>query len=165
MSGDPVQVGVVGLGYWGPNLARNFDRVPGSSLRWICDASETSRARWAPQFPDARATAELDDLLTDPDLDAATLAVSTAERAVAEATEMVREAAQSVARAQQTLASLTERMTDLDGRVAAHPDAATVTAKATGKVYKFKPLGDVRPVVDAGGLFNYARQSGMIAAK
>jgi len=44
-------------------------------------------------------------------------------------------------------------------------DAATVTAQATGKVYLFKPLGDVRPVVDAGGLFNYARQSGMIASK
>jgi len=44
-------------------------------------------------------------------------------------------------------------------------DAATVTVKATGKVYHFKPLGDVRPVVDAGGLFNYARASGMIAAK
>ena len=42
-------------------------------------------------------------------------------------------------------------------------DAATVTVKATGKVYKFKPLGDVRPVVDAGGLFNFARNSGMIA--
>ena len=39
----------------------------------------------------------------------------------------------------------------------------TVTVKATGKVFKFKPLGDVRPVVDAGGLFNYARKSGMIA--
>jgi 3-isopropylmalate/(R)-2-methylmalate dehydratase small subunit len=44
-------------------------------------------------------------------------------------------------------------------------DAATVTAQATGKVYHFKPLGDVRPVVDAGGLFNYARKSGMIAAQ
>jgi 3-isopropylmalate/(R)-2-methylmalate dehydratase small subunit len=42
-------------------------------------------------------------------------------------------------------------------------DACTVTVQATGKVYKFKPLGDVRPVVDAGGLFNYARQTGMIA--
>ena len=41
-------------------------------------------------------------------------------------------------------------------------DKATVTVKATGKVYQFKPLGDVRPVVDAGGLFNYARQTGMI---
>jgi 3-isopropylmalate/(R)-2-methylmalate dehydratase small subunit len=43
-------------------------------------------------------------------------------------------------------------------------DAATVTAQATGKVYTFKPLGDVRPVVDAGGLFNYARQTGMMPA-
>ena len=42
-------------------------------------------------------------------------------------------------------------------------DAATVTVKATGRVYTFKPLGDVRPVVDAGGLFNYAREMGMIA--
>src|SRR5687767_3277503 len=44
-------------------------------------------------------------------------------------------------------------------------DASTITVKETGKIYKFKPLGDVRPVVDAGGLFNYARQTGMIAAK
>jgi len=44
-------------------------------------------------------------------------------------------------------------------------DAGTVTVKDSGKVFKFKPLGDVRPVVDAGGLFDYARKSGMIAAK
>jgi 3-isopropylmalate/(R)-2-methylmalate dehydratase small subunit len=42
-------------------------------------------------------------------------------------------------------------------------DAATVTVKNTDQVYHFKPLGDVRPVVDAGGIFNYARNSGMIA--
>ena len=41
-------------------------------------------------------------------------------------------------------------------------DKATVAVQSNGKVYAFKPLGDVRPVVDAGGLFNYARQSGMI---
>jgi 3-isopropylmalate/(R)-2-methylmalate dehydratase small subunit len=41
-------------------------------------------------------------------------------------------------------------------------DAGTVAVKGTGKVYEFKPLGDVRPVVDAGGLFNYARKTGMI---
>ena len=43
-------------------------------------------------------------------------------------------------------------------------DKANVTVQATGKVYSFKPLGDVRPVVDAGGLFNYARQTGMMPA-
>lgn len=41
-------------------------------------------------------------------------------------------------------------------------NAATVKVEKTGKVYPLKPLGDVKPVVDAGGLFNFARQSGMI---
>jgi len=41
-------------------------------------------------------------------------------------------------------------------------DAATVTRQSSGQVYRFKPLGEVRPVVDAGGLFNYARSTGMI---
>jgi 3-isopropylmalate/(R)-2-methylmalate dehydratase small subunit len=43
-------------------------------------------------------------------------------------------------------------------------DACTVKVHLTGKVHAFKPLGDVRPVVDAGGLFNYARKTGMIPA-
>jgi len=36
------------------------------------------------------------------------------------------------------------------------------TLEINGKVYSLKPMGDVRPVIDAGGLFNYARQTGMI---
>ena len=47
--------------------------------------------------------------------------------------------------------------------VAVDLDAATVTVKSTGNVHRLKPLGDVRPVVDAGGLFNYARKTGMIS--
>lgn len=39
------------------------------------------------------------------------------------------------------------------------------TLTAGGKTYQLKPLGEVRPVIDAGGLFNYARQTGMIAAR
>lgn len=42
-------------------------------------------------------------------------------------------------------------------------DASTVTVPASGQTYMLKPLGDVRPVVDAGGLFNYARNTGMIS--
>jgi len=42
-------------------------------------------------------------------------------------------------------------------------DADTLTVN--GKVYSLKPLGEVRPVIDAGGIFNYARQSGMIPAQ
>jgi predicted dehydrogenase len=70
----PVQVGVVGLGYWGPNLARNFDRLPGAALRWICDGDEEKRARWAPQFPSTKVSADFDELLADPELDAVVVA-------------------------------------------------------------------------------------------
>src|SRR5215210_3473627 len=73
---DTVTVGVVGLGYWGPNLARNFDRLPGSELRWAADLSEELRERHAPAFPHTRFTADLDDLLGDPGLDAVVLATS-----------------------------------------------------------------------------------------
>jgi predicted dehydrogenase len=67
-------VGVVGLGYWGPNLARNFDRLPESELSWLCDSSEEARARAKAQLPDARDTGTVDDLLEDPDLDAVVIA-------------------------------------------------------------------------------------------
>lgn len=62
---------------------------------------------------------------------------------------------------------VTERLCDVlktGDVVTVDLDKASVTVEATGKVYSFKPLGDVRPVVDAGGLFNYARQTGMISA-
>ncbi len=49
-------------------------------------------------------------------------------------------------------------------------DMATVdldanTLELNGTTYVLKPMGDVRPVVDAGGLFNYARQTGMISRR
>ena len=69
-----IRVGVAGLGYWGPNLARNFAALPGCELTWCCDASEPTRERWAAAFPRARFTAELDDLLEPPALDAVALA-------------------------------------------------------------------------------------------
>src|SRR6516165_7834498 len=58
---------------------------------------------------------------------------------------------------------LTERLCDKiknGDEVTVDLDAAIVTVKSTGKVIKLKPLGDVRPVVEAGGIFNYARKSG-----
>jgi predicted dehydrogenase len=69
-----VRVGVVGLGYWGPNLARNFAALPGAELAWLCDARPEVRERYGVLFPHARLTGELDDLLADPALDAVVLA-------------------------------------------------------------------------------------------
>jgi predicted dehydrogenase len=69
-----VRVGVVGLGYWGPNLARNFAAIPGCELAWLCDADERARTKLERSFPTARTTATLTDLLGDEQLDAVVLA-------------------------------------------------------------------------------------------
>jgi predicted dehydrogenase len=69
-----LRIGVVGLGYWGPNLARNFAAIPGCELAYLCDEDEAARERVARSFPAARATAALADLLADPSLDAVVLA-------------------------------------------------------------------------------------------
>ena len=65
-------VAVVGLGYWGPNLARNFDEL--AELRWLCDASPDALERYAGRYPQARATTDYDELLADPQLDAVVVA-------------------------------------------------------------------------------------------
>ncbi len=70
----PVTVGVAGLGYWGPNLARNFAMIPGCELTWLCDASDPARAKLGQAHPTARVTADLQELLEDPELDAVALA-------------------------------------------------------------------------------------------
>jgi 3-isopropylmalate/(R)-2-methylmalate dehydratase small subunit len=41
-------------------------------------------------------------------------------------------------------------------------DASTITNLRTGRSFGLSPLGDARPVIDAGGLFEYARRTGMI---
>jgi len=73
-SSEPVRVAVAGLGYWGPNLARNFDRLPGAELRWLCDGDDGARERAAAAFPDTPMTGDFDELLADPELDAVAIA-------------------------------------------------------------------------------------------
>ena len=73
-SSEPVRVGVAGLGYWGPNLARNFDRLPGAELSWLCDGDDGARERATTAFPDTRVTGDFGELLADPALDAVAIA-------------------------------------------------------------------------------------------
>jgi len=71
---DRIAVGVVGLGYWGPNLARNFAALDDCDLRWCCDRSEELLERWRSSFPGTLFTPALDDLLADDGLDAVVVA-------------------------------------------------------------------------------------------
>ena len=56
MTRDAVRLGVVGLNYWGPNLARNFDRLPDSELAYCCDLDEAILERHRPAFPTSTLT-------------------------------------------------------------------------------------------------------------
>src|ERR1700726_3549300 len=72
--GTPIRIGVVGLGYWGPNLARNFAAIDGCEVSWLCDASEEAREKLMGSFPGARGSADIGELLDDGELDAVVLA-------------------------------------------------------------------------------------------
>jgi predicted dehydrogenase len=65
-------VAVAGLGYWGPNLARNFDDL--ARVTWLCDESPEHLEQQAARFPEARTTTDLDDVLADPELEAVVIA-------------------------------------------------------------------------------------------
>src|ERR671922_889329 len=62
------RVGLAGLGYWGPNLARNFDEL--AELTWLCETDDGRLRRVAERHPDARSTARFEEMLADPTLDA-----------------------------------------------------------------------------------------------
>lgn len=70
----PIRLGVVGLGYWGPNLARNFAAIEGCEVTWLCDAEEPARRRAGAALPGARLAADVEELLDDAELDAVVLA-------------------------------------------------------------------------------------------
>ena len=74
MTDGRLGIALVGLGYWGPNLARNFAAIEDCELAWCCDASEEARARLAGQYPSTRFTDDLAEVLADPDVDAVVLA-------------------------------------------------------------------------------------------
>ncbi len=69
-----VRIGVVGLGYWGPNIARNFAAIQDSELVWCCDGSVEALQRAGEIFPRVRLSGDLDELLSDPELDAVAVA-------------------------------------------------------------------------------------------
>jgi predicted dehydrogenase len=67
-----IRVGLAGLGYWGPNLARNFDHL--ADLVWLCDLDERQHAVFADRYPAARVTTAFDELLGDSNVDAIVIA-------------------------------------------------------------------------------------------
>jgi predicted dehydrogenase len=66
----PVRVGVVGLGYWGPNLVRVLHESPIAEAAWMCDLRSDALDALGRRFPAVRQTRNLDEMLDDDALDA-----------------------------------------------------------------------------------------------
>lgn len=69
-----LSIAVVGAGYWGPNLVRNFARVQNGRLAAVCDLDPKRLAQLKSVCPDARATPDYDSLLADDSIGAIVLA-------------------------------------------------------------------------------------------
>jgi predicted dehydrogenase len=65
-----VRAGIVGLGYWGPNIARNLADSERAELTWLCDRREDVLQAAARRHPQAATTTSFEEMLAAPDLDA-----------------------------------------------------------------------------------------------
>ena len=65
-----VGVGVIGYGYWGPNVARNLASLDGCDLRVICDADPLALDKISRLYPRCRTTTDCDEVFAAPDVDA-----------------------------------------------------------------------------------------------
>lgn len=68
--GGRVRVGVIGCGYWGPNLIRNFAEFPGSEVVQVADMRPDRLAPIARRYPSVATTTDYRDLIKDPTIDA-----------------------------------------------------------------------------------------------
>ena len=69
-----VRVGIIGYGYWGPNLVRNFAETAGVTVRTVCDLSEKRLALAATRYRGIITTTDVSDLFNDPQIDAIAIA-------------------------------------------------------------------------------------------
>jgi len=67
---NTLRIGVIGYGYWGPNIVRNFHGQDRSRVVAVCDKSTKSLDRVRHTFPDVRTTNDSKEILTSPDIDA-----------------------------------------------------------------------------------------------
>jgi predicted dehydrogenase len=71
---DPVRIGVVGLGYWGPNLVRVLQELPEAEVVVLCDQSEQALEKVGRRYPAMRCTTDVIELIGDPDVEAVAIA-------------------------------------------------------------------------------------------
>ena len=71
---EPVRIGVVGLGYWGPNLVRNINELPGAEPAVVCDLRPDALHTISRRYPAVCATTRFADVLADDSIEAVVIA-------------------------------------------------------------------------------------------
>ena len=71
-----IQLAIVGLGYWGPNLLRNFDQLRDCEVMFCCDLNDANLRSIKEQYPHVQITNDYDALVANPQLDAIVIATS-----------------------------------------------------------------------------------------
>ena len=74
VSKDRISVGVVGCGYWGPNLIRNLNSLPGCDLKVVCDRSVERLKHMSSLYPDVQVATDYDQMIEDYELHAIVVA-------------------------------------------------------------------------------------------
>jgi len=68
-----LKIGVIGYGYWGPNIVRNFNLVDGAKVAAVCDKNPNALARVRKNYPDIVTTSDSREIVTSPDIDIVTV--------------------------------------------------------------------------------------------
>ncbi|MEA5566108.1 Gfo/Idh/MocA family oxidoreductase [Anabaena sp. UHCC 0399] len=71
---NSINIGVIGYGYWGPNLVRNFAEIPGAKVTSVSDFKPELLAKVQARYPSMKVTTDSRDLLKDPTIDAIAIA-------------------------------------------------------------------------------------------
>ncbi|KYC37755.1 oxidoreductase [Scytonema hofmannii PCC 7110] len=69
-----INIGVIGYGYWGPNLVRNFVEIPGSQVTMVSDFKPELLAKVQSRYPSIQVTTDCRDMFSDPKIDAVAIA-------------------------------------------------------------------------------------------
>jgi predicted dehydrogenase len=69
-----IRIGVIGYGYWGPNLVRNFMEAPGSTVAAVCDLRPERLSHLHIRYPSIRTSSNCQQLFADPGIDAIAIA-------------------------------------------------------------------------------------------
>ena len=72
----PLRIAALGLGYWGPNLARAWSGLAETELAWLCDLDAEALERHGRAFPEARLTTSFEEVLRDDTVEAVSIATS-----------------------------------------------------------------------------------------